>query len=149
MFSFPVSSRTLHYAAVCFLLAATAFTARGQASGGSAVFLTSATPAAAEELEEGSNAFRNARYDEAIAHFQRAVELDPDSVVAKLYLGTALSQNVVPGLETPDNLKIAHQAIDLFNQILEKDPNSIDSMREIAGIYFAIKQLDDAREWQK
>jgi tetratricopeptide (TPR) repeat protein len=69
--------------------------------------------------------------------------------MAKSYLATAYAQNVVPGLDTPDNLKTAQQAINMFQEVLTKDPKDINSMKQIAGIYFSIKKLDDAKEWQK
>jgi len=43
--------------------------------------------------------------------------------MAKSYLATALAQNVVAGLDTPDNLSTAQQAIDIFNEVLAKDPH--------------------------
>jgi tetratricopeptide (TPR) repeat protein len=60
-----------------------------------------------------------------------------------------LAQNVVPGLETPDNIKNAQQAIDIFQDVLAKDPHDVNSMKQVAGIYFSIKKLDDAKAWQK
>jgi tetratricopeptide (TPR) repeat protein len=60
-----------------------------------------------------------------------------------------LAQNVVPGQTTPDNLKTAQQSIDIFKQVLAEKPHDVNSMKQIAGIYFSIKQLDDAKDWQK
>jgi tetratricopeptide (TPR) repeat protein len=69
--------------------------------------------------------------------------------MAKTYLATALAQNVVPQMTTPENLKNANQAIDLFKEVLEKHPSDADSMKHIAAIYYEIKNLDAAEEWQK
>lgn len=105
--------------------------------------------AARDELNNGVKAYKAAHYDEAIAHFQKATDLDPGLPMAKAYLGTALAQNVVPGLVTPENLKTAQQAIDLFMQILDKDPHDVNSIKQIAGVDYSIKKLDDAKAWQK
>ena len=105
--------------------------------------------AARDQLNKGVDAYKSARYEEAIGHFQKATELDPSLPMAKSYLATAYAQNVVPGLDTPDNLKTAQQAISMFQEVLNKDPRDINSMKQIAGIYFSIKKLDDAKEWQK
>jgi len=105
--------------------------------------------AARDQLNKGVDAYKSARYEEAIGHFQKATELDPSLPMAKSYLATAYAQNVVPGLDTPDNLKTAQQAINMFQEVLTKDPKDINSMKQIAGIYFSIKKLDDAKEWQK
>jgi tetratricopeptide (TPR) repeat protein len=105
--------------------------------------------AARDQLNKGVDAYKSARYEEAIGHFQKATELDPTLPMAKSYLATALAQNVVPGLDTPENLKNAQQAIDMFKEVLAKDPNDVNSLKNIAAIYLNLKKLDDAKEWQK
>jgi hypothetical protein len=105
--------------------------------------------AARDQLNKGVEAYKAAHFEEAIGHFQKATELDPNLPMAKSYLATALAQNVVPGLESPENLKTAQQAIGMFEDVLQKDPTDINSMKNIASIYFQIKKLDDAKAWQK
>jgi tetratricopeptide (TPR) repeat protein len=105
--------------------------------------------AARDQLNKGVDAYKSARYEEAIGHFQKATQLDPGLPMAKSYLATALAQSVVPGLDTPDNLKIAQQAIAIFQEVLDKDPNDVNSLKQIAGIYFSVKKFDDAKAWQK
>jgi tetratricopeptide (TPR) repeat protein len=104
---------------------------------------------ARDQLNKGVEAYKGTHYEEAIDHFQKATELDPSLPMAKSYLATALAQNVVPGLDTPENMKTAQQAIDIFSEVLDKDPHDINSMKQIAGIDFQIKKLDDAKTWQK
>ena len=105
--------------------------------------------AARDQLNKGVEAYKSQRYEEAIGHFQKATQLDPSLPMAKSYLATALAQNVIPGLDTPDNLKTAQQSVDIFKQVLADNPHDVNSMKQIAGIYFSIKKLDDAKEWQK
>jgi tetratricopeptide (TPR) repeat protein len=105
--------------------------------------------AARDQLNKGVEAYKSARYEEAINHFQKATELDPTLPMAKSYLATALAQNVVPGLDTPDNLKNAQQAISMFQEVLTKEPNDVNSLKQIAAIYFSIKKFNDAKEYQK
>lgn len=104
---------------------------------------------ARDQLNKGVEAYKGAHYEEAIGHFQKATQLDPSLPMAKSYLATALAQNVVPGLDTPENMKNAQQAIDIFQEVLAKDPHDINSMKQIGGICFNIKKLDDAKDWQK
>jgi tetratricopeptide (TPR) repeat protein len=105
--------------------------------------------AARDQLNKGVDAYKSARYEEAIGHFQKATQLDPTLPMAKSYLATALAQNVVPGLDTPDNMKNAQQAIGIFQEVLLKDPTDVNSLKQIAGIEFSIKKLDEAKAWQK
>jgi tetratricopeptide (TPR) repeat protein len=105
--------------------------------------------AARDQLNKGVESYKAARYEEAIGHFQEATKLDPTLPMAKSYLATALAQNVVPGLDTPENLATAQKAIGIFQEVLAKDPNDVNSLKNIASIYFSVKKLDDAKEWQK
>jgi tetratricopeptide (TPR) repeat protein len=105
--------------------------------------------AARDQLNKGVEAYKGARYEEAIGHFQKATQLDPTLPMAKSYLATALAQNIVPGLNTPDNLNTAQQAIAIFQEVLDKDPNDVNSLKQIAGIYYNLNKFDDAKTWQK
>jgi tetratricopeptide (TPR) repeat protein len=105
--------------------------------------------AARDQLNKGVEAYKSAHYEDAINHFQRATMLDPSLPMAKSYLATALGQNVVPGLTTPDNVKTAQQAIDIFQEVLTKDPHDVNSMKQVAGIELSIKRYEDAKAWQK
>ena len=104
---------------------------------------------ARDQLNKGVDAYKVQRYEEAIGHFQKATQLDPKLPMAKSYLATALAQNVVPGLNTPDNLQTAQQAIGIFQEVLQEDPGDVNSLKQIAGIYLSIKKYDDAKAWQK
>ena len=105
--------------------------------------------AARDQLNKGVEAYKAGKYEAAIAHFQTSIQDDPTLPMAKNYLATALSQNVVPGLDTPDNLKMANQAIDIYKQVLQEDPTDVNSIKGIASLYFNIKKLDDAKQWQE
>ena len=104
---------------------------------------------ARDQLNKGVEAYKGGKYEEAIGHFQKATELDPSLPMAKSYLATALAQNIVPGLDSPDNLKNAQQAISIFQEVLAKDPNDVNSLKQIAAIYFSVNKLGDAKDWQK
>jgi len=62
---------------------------------------------------------------QAIDHFQQAVTLDPSLINARLYLATAYAQQYVGGVDTPDNIRMAEQAIDQYKQVLQADPRNI------------------------
>lgn len=60
---------------------------------------------ARDQLNKGVQAYKSAKFEEAINHFQQAVSDDPSLPMAHLYLATAYAQQVVPDLQTPENLK--------------------------------------------
>ncbi len=104
---------------------------------------------ARDQLNKGVEAFKNAKYEEAVEHFQKASNLDPSLAMAKVYLATAYAQNVVPGADTADNKKNAQLAINSYQQVLNEDPKNINATKGIASIYFNTGDVDKAKEWQK
>jgi len=104
---------------------------------------------ARDQLNKGVKAYRNANYEQAIEHFKTAVFLDSDLKVAKLYLATAYAQQYVPGVESPDNVRNANQAIDEYKKVLDNDPKNINSLKGIGFLYMQMKDWDKAREYYK
>lgn len=104
---------------------------------------------ARDHLNKGVQSYKVGKFEEAIGHFQKAVQLDPSLPMAKLYLATAYAQQVVPDLNTPDNVKIAQQAIDNYKEVLQKDPKDLNSLKGVASLYFNIQKYDEAKDWQK
>jgi len=104
---------------------------------------------ARDQLNKGVKAYRSANYEQAIEHFKTAVFLDSDLKVAKLYLATAYAQQYVPGVESPDNVRNANQAIDEYKKVLDNDPKNINSLKGIGFLYMQMKDWDKAREYYK
>lgn len=103
---------------------------------------------ARDQLNKGVQAYTAAKYEDAINHFQKAVELDPTYPSAQLYLATAYAQSVVPDLQTPENLKHAQLAIDGFKKVYDRDPKDVGSIKGIAALYLNIGKFADAKDWQ-
>ncbi|MBW4026519.1 tetratricopeptide repeat protein [Acidipila rosea] len=104
---------------------------------------------ARDQLNKGVQAYKSARYEEAINHFQEAVNLDPSLPMARIYLATAYAQQVVPDLQSPENMKTANLAIQGFQEVLGKDPNNINALKGIAALYLEIGKVDEAKQWQQ
>ena len=102
---------------------------------------------ARDQLNKGVASYKNARYEQAIDHFQNAVSLDPGLENARLYLATAYTQLYIPEVDTPDNLRLAEQAIDQFKAVLQHDPKSVTSVKGIAYLYLQQKKFDDAKAY--
>jgi tetratricopeptide (TPR) repeat protein len=100
---------------------------------------------ARDQLVKGVQAFKAGKYEEAVDYFQKSVALDPTSSVSRLYLATAYSYQVVPDLDTPENLAIAQKALDGFNAVLADNPNDLDALRQVASIDRNIKRYDQAK----
>jgi tetratricopeptide (TPR) repeat protein len=103
---------------------------------------------ACEQVRMGVEAYRQANFAEAVDHFRNATEMDPNFLQARLYLGTALTQEYVPGGDSPENLQAAKQAIAAFESVLELDARNTTALASVAQIYYNMKQFDKAREYQ-
>src|SRR5213078_1973347 len=79
---------------------------------------------ARDHLNKGVQAYKSAKYEEAINHFQQSISLDPSLLNARLYLATAYAQQYIPGAETEDNTKMGQQAIDEYQEVLKQDPKN-------------------------
>ncbi len=104
---------------------------------------------ARDQLNKGVGAFRNAQFQPAIEHFQHAVSDDPELVNARLYLAMSYFQQYVPGGESPDNAKMGKQAIQAFEDVLKMDPKNTTALATIALIYYQMRDLDKAKEYQQ
>ncbi|MGP8094814.1 MAG: tetratricopeptide repeat protein [Candidatus Sulfotelmatobacter sp.] len=102
------------------------------------------------ELDLGVAAYKNSHYEEAIQHFRRATELDPTQVVAHLYLATACVSQYIPGVDTPDNVHMADQAIEQYKRVLDSDAErqqKVNSAKGIAYLYLNMKKFDDSKKY--
>lgn len=104
---------------------------------------------ARDHLNKGVQAYKNARYPEAIEHFKQAIALDPSFPTARLYLATAYMVQYIPGAESPENLQFAKNAHDEFLKVLEQDPKNEVAIASIASLYFNQKKFDEASQWYK
>jgi tetratricopeptide (TPR) repeat protein len=100
-----------------------------------------------DQLNKGTQAFRNAQYPEAVEHFKEAVALDPNFPVARLYLATAYMQQYIPGAQSSENDQMAKAAYETFMKVLEQDPKNSTAIASIASLFFNQKKWDDAQQW--
>ena len=107
---------------------------------------------ARDQLNKGVTAYKNAKYEEAIDHFQQSVALDPSLINAKMYLATAFAQQYIPGADTPDNNKMAEQAIEQYQQVLDMNAardQKVNSAKGIAYLYLNMKKFDEAKKYYR
>jgi len=101
---------------------------------------------ARDHLNKGVQAYRNAQFLPAIMHFKEAVRLDPNLLNARLYLATAYYAQYVPSGESPENKKIAQDALDAFNDVLQREPGNTTAISFIGQIHYGLKDFDKAKE---
>jgi len=104
---------------------------------------------ARDQLNKGVASYKNAHYEQAIDHFQQAVNLDPSLNNARLYLATAYAQQYIPGVDAPENNRNGEQAVEQYKAVLEKDPKNVGSIKGIAYIYLQMKRFEDAKAYYR
>ncbi len=113
---------------------------------------------ARDHLNKGVQAFKGAKYGDAVEHFRQSVELDPEFSSARLYLATAYMNQYIPGAESPENLDVAKKAEEEFKNVLQREPNNAMAIESIASLKYnqaqgipdlqnKLSKLDEAREW--
>jgi len=107
---------------------------------------------ARDQLNKGVQAYKNNHYEEAIQHFQQAVELDHKLLNARLYLATAYVGQYIPGVDSPENIRVAEEAIKQFQQVIDDKPSreqKVNSAKGIASLYFNMKKFDEAKKFNR
>jgi tetratricopeptide (TPR) repeat protein len=111
-----------------------------------------------DAMNHGVQAYKGAKYPEAVDDFKTAVQLDPDNATPRLYLAIAYMSQYIPGAISPENLQFAQQAKDEFMKVLAKNPSDTTALNYLASLNYQqaqsmpdldqkIKKLDESKEW--
>src|SRR6516164_6917982 len=107
---------------------------------------------ARDQLNKGVKDYKDNHYEQAITHFQNAVSLDPALINARMNLATAYVSQYVPGIDTPDNLQNAQNAIDEYTKVIDANPSrdqKVNSAKGIAYLYLNQKKWDQAKQYYR
>jgi len=107
---------------------------------------------ARDQLNKGVKAYKDNHYEQAINNFQEAVRLDPALINARMYLATAYVSQYIPGIDSPENLRTAQQAIDEYQKVIDANPSrdqKVNSAKGIAYLYLNEKKWDDAKKYYR
>jgi tetratricopeptide (TPR) repeat protein len=107
---------------------------------------------ARDQLNKGVKSYKDNHYEQAIDHFQQAVQLDPSLINARMYLATAYVSQYIPGVDSPDNLRTAEDAIKEYQTVIDMNPSreqKVNSAKGIAYLYLNQKKWDDAKKYYR
>ena len=85
-------------------------------------------------MNQGTQYFKGGRYFEASQAFQRAADLNPTDVNARLYLATSLMQLYAPGERSVENEDIAKSAEREFQRALDMEPRNKLALASMASL---------------
>jgi len=101
---------------------------------------------ARDQLNKGVQSFKATKFDAAIDHFKKAIELDPELKDAELYLATGYAQQFLPHSPTEENQKIADLAVQTFQKVLDRNPSEKTAAAGLGKIYRQSGRYDRARD---
>lgn len=102
---------------------------------------------AKNELNETARTYREGHFEEAEKHAKKALSYDPTNKTARIFIARVIHQQYKPGIDAPDNVAKAREAIEAYKKILEMEPNNEESYKAISVLYAAIKDETKLREW--
>jgi len=102
---------------------------------------------AKNELNEAARAYREGRFPEAEQHSRRAAELDPDNKTAPMFIARTIHAQYRRGVQTPDNIAKANEAITAYQNILDKNPKDEEAYKAIAYLLGEVKDEAKLRQW--
>ncbi len=105
---------------------------------------------AQQQVDLGQQASRNAHYEEAIQHFQRALAIDRDFCWARLLLGSTFAAEYVPQRKSAYNLAKAKQAFEHYQAAMKCDPAlSEGALQGMAYLKVLMGQPAEARDFYR
>ena len=112
---------------------------------------------ARDQLNRGIQSFKAGQTEAAIENFKQATQLDPNLMMAKLYLGTAYQSSYIPGAPSDENQRMGKQALEVYQEVLAADPNNLDAidrvgalLNSMAQVPFSVDKLNESKTyWQK
>jgi len=106
-----------------------------------------ANPRATAELDQGIALYQKGHYRDATRHLRKSLQQDPESVQARLYLAKALSEQFDEWEQTTKSSAFAGEARTQFEEVLKRQPASLDAIRGLASLAERRQQTQDARSY--
>ena len=104
---------------------------------------------AKRELYEAARVYREGNFAEAQRHSERALELDPSNKTAALFVARTIHAQYRNGVDSPENVARAYQAIAAYRGIYGKDPNQDEAFNAVAALLKALNEEDELRRWME
>ena len=105
---------------------------------------------AKNEINEAARTYKEGKFKEAEQHSRRALELDENQKTAPIFIARTVHAQYRQGVDTPENVAKADQAIAEYRKIYEayKNERSGDeAYNAIAALYKALGRNEELRKW--
>lgn len=102
---------------------------------------------AKNELNEAAKAYKEGHFDQAEQHAKRALALDPSNKTAPIFIARIIHQQYKPGVDSPENVQRARDAIEAYKLLLQNNPKDEEAYKAISVLYSAINDEANLRDW--
>jgi tetratricopeptide (TPR) repeat protein len=102
---------------------------------------------AKNELNEAAKAYKEGHFEDAEMHARKALAFDPNNQTATIFVARIIHQQYKPGVDAPDNVQKAREAIEAYKRVLQMDPKREEAFQAISYLYAAIKDDENFRQW--
>lgn len=102
---------------------------------------------AKNELNKVAQSYKEKKFAEAEAHAKRAMELDPSNENAPVFVARTIHAQYRKGVDTPENIAKANQAIEAYKQIAAKDPNNDEAFTAVTVLLGSLGKPDEQTAW--
>ena len=102
---------------------------------------------AKSELNDSAQAYKDGHIEEAEQHAKRALYLDPDNPTAPIFVARIIHQQYKQGVDTPENIAKAREAIEAYKQVLQKDKSNEEAYKAISVLFAFTKDEQHLRDW--
>ena len=111
---------------------------------------------ARDKLNKGVQAYKANQPDRAIEDFKEAKDFDPSLTNARLYLATAYAAQYIPGAPSDENVRMGQQAMQEWQEVLDKDPNNLNAIDGIGSILYSMastpfnaKKMEESKSYHE
>lgn len=111
---------------------------------------------ARDKLNKGVQAYKANQTDRAIEDFKEAKDFDPSLTNARLYLATAYATQYIPGAPSDENVRMGQQAMQEWQEVLDKDPNNLNAIDGIGSILYSMsstpfdpKKMEESKSYHE
>ncbi|HEV2802141.1 MAG TPA: tetratricopeptide repeat protein [Pyrinomonadaceae bacterium] len=102
---------------------------------------------AKNQLNEGARAYKAGKFAEAQQHFEESLRLNPDQRNAKFFIARSIHAQYRPGVEAPQNVEKARQAIRAYEEVLKADQTNDEAYNAVIYLFGQLKDEQQARQW--
>lgn len=102
---------------------------------------------AKNELNKVAQNYKEKKFAEAEKHAKRALELDPANENAPVFIARTIHAQYRKGVDSPENVAKANEAINAYREIAKKDPNNDEAFTAVTVLLGSLNKPDEQRQW--